>query len=587
MKIQMFIILAIFFLLLTHPQVQTSEWLKVTPVLSEKLDTIAPTIPLPVWVYFTDKGPEVTDQLVAVSDNLLPRARQRRLRSSISEDLVDFYDIPVASEYTKIVGNIVNKVRHKSRWLNAISVDATKEQISRLQQLKYVQHLDLVFRKTESLPELETHKPVISQFKITMSNYNYGLSFDQNQQINVPELHDMGYNGEGILIAMFDAGFNNLEHEALLHLNILKTWDFVNNDSIVWDEPEQQGSGNHGTYTLSVLAGYKEGMLIGPAFRANFILAKTENTTYERHIEEDSWVAAAEWVDSLGADIISSSLGYRDYFTDEEVNYSWQDMDGNTTIVTIAADIAASRGILVVNSAGNEGASSITVPNTIIAPSDGDSVLSVGSVTADGVRSSFSSMGPSASGKIKPDVMARGSSTLCASPFDQQGYMAVSGTSLSCPLVAGAAALVWQANPTLTNMQVIEVLKNTADNAESPDNAYGWGIINTYRAATYYLNSVEISESKENGIEDFALLVNYPNPFNSSTKIHYRLLKAGEVSIIIFNNMGQQIEVLYSGNQTAGLHDLNWETFEMASGVYYIVLRTQDDMHFQKALLLK
>jgi serine protease AprX len=262
-------------------------------------------------------------------------------------------------------------------------------------------------------------------------------------------------------------------------------------------------------------------------------------------------------------------------------------MDGNTTIVTIAADLEASRGILVVSSARNEGASSISIPNTIIAPSDGDSVLAVGSVTADGMRSPFSSMGPSASGKIKPDVMARGSSTVCASPSDQHGYLEVSGTSLSCPLVAGAAALVWQANPTLTNIQVLELLKNTADNADSPDNSYGWGSINAYRAAMYYLDSTEITENKGNGMEDFTLLVNYPNPFNSSIKISYHLFEAGEISIIILNNIGQQMDILYSGYQNAGLHDLSWETFEMASGIYYIVLRTQNNILTQKALSLK
>jgi serine protease AprX len=228
----MFITVVTFFLLFTHLEVQPSNQLKFSPLLLRKLDTISPNTTLTVWVYFIDKGENVTDRLLNAPENLLPKAKLHRMRSSISDNLVDFYDIPVASEYTKVVGNIVNKVRDKSRWLNAISAEATKEQITRLQQLNFVHHLDLVFSKTEPLPELKSQKPFMSQFKTVKSNYNYGCSFEQNQQINVPELHEMGYNGQGILIAMFDAGFNNQEHEALAHLNILATKDFVNNDSI-------------------------------------------------------------------------------------------------------------------------------------------------------------------------------------------------------------------------------------------------------------------------------------------------------------------------------------------------------------------
>jgi subtilisin family serine protease len=425
---------------------------KMSPGLSKSMEGSAPNESLLIWIYLKDKGPDPHKRLRSIEESLKPRARQRRIRNRPLEDLVDAYDLPVHAEYVMEIDKYVAQIRHKSRWLNAISAYASISNISLIEALPFVKKLDLVYSLKAPTPISVSDVVIPESFGKLVYNLDYGTSLDQNNQIGVPALHDMGLNGNGVLIAMLDAGFNNLAHEALSHLDIVATWDFVNGDSIVWDEPGQQGSGNHGTYTLSALAGFEEGKLIGPAFGASFLLAKTENTVGERHIEEDNWVAGAEWADSYGADIISSSLGYRDEFSSGEPNYTWQDMDGNTTIVTIGADIAANRGILVVNSAGNEGPSSESEPNTIVAPCDGDSVVAVGSVSASGVRSSFSSMGPTADGRIKPDVMARGSNTLSASSSSPNGYVSVSGTSLSCPLVAGAAALILQAKPTITNM---------------------------------------------------------------------------------------------------------------------------------------
>ncbi len=379
---------------------------------------------------------------------------------------------------------------------------------------------------------------------------------------------------------MLDAGFNNLQHEAFQQLTVLHTWDFVNNDSVVSDEPGQMGSGNHGTYTLSTLAGFKEGQLIGPAFGAGFLLAKTENTDSERHIEEDNWVAGAEWADSLGADIISSSLGYLD-FDAGEGDYTWEDMDGNTTIVTIGADIAASRGILVVNSAGNEG--SATPPqNTLVAPADGDSVLAVGAVTSGGLRAPFSSMGPTADGRIKPDVMARGVATYCASPNQPNEYVTVSGTSLSCPLVAGAAALVLQASPGITNMQIIDALHQTASQANTPDNQYGWGIINAYEAATLFSGLPD----EDNFPTTLELYPVYPNPFNSTTTIRFFLPETSNFRVDIFNLRGQRVTTLREGVKN-GFDIFRWDASAYSSGIYFIVLSANGRQKAQKAVLVK
>lgn len=556
----------------------SSSFTKISASLNLKIESSSSEELFPVWIYFIDKGNNLDNRLKITADNLLPKASKRRLQLRSHSNVVDFYDLPVLEEYVQEIRQFVRNIRHKSRWLNAISANVTKEDIPNLIGLSYVKKIDLVFCKTEPIPDIDQYMNNSMSFKKSASVHDYGPSYGQNGQINVPALHDMGYTGEGILIAMLDAGFNNLEHEALTHLDIIATWDFVNKDSIVWDEAGQLGTGNHGTYTLSALAGFNEGQLIGPAFGASFLLAKTENTDSERHIEEDNWVAAAEWADSLGAYIISSSLGYRDDFTDGDLDYSWADMDGNTTIVTIGADIAASRGILVVNSAGNEGPSIRENPNTIVAPSDGDSVLAVGAVRSDSSRALFSSMGPTADFRIKPDVMAQGLLTYCASSNNPQGYVNVSGTSLSCPLVAGAAALVWQANPTLSNMDIMEAIKNTADNADNPDNEYGWGIINAYQAAMHVLSSK---------IDPYELLVNYPNPFNSFTTIYYEILKESDIDISVYNNLGQRVEVLYSGRLSPGKYLLRWHASLNASGIYYIVLKSQDVTLIRKALFIK
>jgi serine protease AprX len=553
---------------------------KFSPRLKKIIEQNGDNVTIKAWVYFADKGSNVQSKLASAETNLTPRSMKRRLRNRGANNLVDFKDIPVNNTYIIEVKSRVQKIRHKSRWLNAVSVEANGNALKQVGQLSIVKRIDIV-REGKRKPLPEGEKPKGSQ-QFQGTQLNYGNSYDQNNQINTIPLHNMGYNGSGVLVCMLDAGFNNLQHEALTNLNILKTWDFVNGDSIVSDEPGQAGTGNHGTLTLSTLAGFKEGQLVGPAYGADFVLAKTENTDWEHNIEEDDWVAGAEWGDSLGADIISSSLGYRD-FDPGQNSYTWQDMDGNTAVSTIGADVAASRGILVVNSAGNEG-SAIFPENSLIAPSDGDSVCCVGAVNSSGNRASFSSMGPTADGRTKPDVMARGVGTVCASPYNPTGYTTASGTSLSCPLVAGAAALVLQVNPTWTNMQILDALRNTADNASNPSNTYGWGVINTYEAAFYSFTGVADGPKP---IENFDLYPAYPNPFNPSTNIRFSLSSPGQVDLAIYNNLGQKVATLVDKQMNLGEHKMNWDASGFASGVYYMMLKANEGQRIQKLLLIK
>ena len=443
------------------------------------------------WIFFGDKGPGSAEKMVAVKSALEPRAMLRRLRHHKYDEsrLIDLHDVPVHARYVQKIAARVDRIRHESRWLNAVSVEATGRALRELSEFGFVQKVDTV--KSYIFREPGTPDSSLSAQSARISQIagehvlDYGGSFGQVEQINVPVLHDRGLTGDGILICMLDGGFDNLEHQALDHIDIVDTWDFVNDDPIVWTQDDQMGEGDHGTNTLGTIAGYYPGQLIGPAYGASFLLGKTENNEWERHLEEDHWISGAEWADKKGADIISSSVGYRDRFSLGD-DYTWEDLDGKTTIVAKGANIAASRGILIVNSAGNEGPAPFPT-NTLVSPADCAQVLAAGAVNYAGTRVNFSSMGPTADGRIKPDVMAMGTYVLTADPYNESGYELVDGTSFSAPLVAGAAALVLQANPTWTNQEIMDAIKATASRAYDPNNEFGWGIVDAAAAAEYNL----------------------------------------------------------------------------------------------------
>jgi subtilisin family serine protease len=561
---------------------------KLSPALQSALRDAGQADRLPTWVFFTDKGDDLSDVLREVEDSLTPHARARRARNRGLDNLVDTYDVPVVRRYVEEVRRRGAHIRHTSRWLNAVSIEMDARAVDAITALPFVNRMDLVRVGTEPLPDPvdatsgSAMQPAPSAFLL-----DYGSSLTQNNQINVPPLHDAGYSGNGVWICMMDTGFNNLLHVAMQNIDILITHDFVNGDSIVSDEVGQMGDDNHGTQTLSTIAGYAPGELIGPAYGATYILAKTENTTWERHIEEDAWVAAAEWADSIGADIISSSLGYSDGFTHLEPNYSWSELDGNTTIVVIGADIAASRGILVVNSAGNDGL--VDEPaNTLISPADGDSVLAVGAITSTGDRAGFSSVGPTADGRIKPDVMAMGQGVRAVSPFNTTGYVNVNGTSFSCPLTAGAAALILEAKPAATNAQIMDALRQTASQAGSPDRLMGWGIVDAATAAAVISTGIGDPPTPVR----IVLHPAYPNPFNPTTTIRYELETTAHVNLTIFDVRGAVVATLVDATESPGPKSVVWtarnqDGGRLASGVYVYRLRAADAQKSRKVVLLK
>lgn len=452
---------------------------KLTAALDFQLAKKATSEDLTVWIFFTDKGDNLEQRLAVASQNIGERALARRKRSLKGKPLVTHYDIPVFPEYLEQVQPLLSKLRHQSKWLNAVSAQVNPSQLQEIAAFDFVKKIDVVRKGKRDEAEFCNNEitnvnTVTENSSAAFYNLNYGGSLTQLEQMNVPVVHDLGYTGAGMLICLMDSGFRNVETlPVFATMDVQATYDFVNDDENV-DNEGDMGTGSHGTSTLSTIGGFAEGTLIGPAYGASYLLAKTENTDSETTVEEDNWVAAAEWAEGLGADITSTSLGYIGF--DDGSGYTADSLDGNTATITIAGDILASMGVLVVNSAGNSG-NGVT---TIGAPADGFEVFAIGAVTANGTRSGFSSVGPTTDGRIKPDVMAMGSGVLAASW--NGNYNNTNGTSFSCPLVAGAAALLWEMVPTATSTEIREALRMTADNASSPNNEYGWGIINLYAA---------------------------------------------------------------------------------------------------------
>lgn len=460
--------------------------MKCTPAVERFLQSGA-SEPLKIWIYFVDHGEVdgggVSAQLSRVT--LSERALVRRMNRSHGP-LLDSRDLPVFPRYIEAVRATGCTVKRLSKYFNSLSALATRAQIEQIERLPFVMTIDRVaiFRR-KPVPDISaepqgTGAPGQPGSR-TAANPLYGPSFGQLDQINVIPLHEAGNHGEGVLIAMLDTGFNR-RHLSLNHLDVIAEWDFVNNDSITENEPgDQIDQHNHGTYTLSALGGYAPGEMIGPAWGASFVLAKTEWVGGEIIAEEDDWVRGVEWADSIGADLVSCSLGYYDWYT-------YEDLDGNTAITTKAADIAAGKGMAIVTAAGNQGP--LPWPG-IIAPSDGDSVIAVGAVDSFGVVVSFSSRGPSYDDRIKPDVAAQGLAVVCAAPWDSLGFTRTSGTSLSTPLVAGACALLLKMHPQWTPLDLLAALRASASRSSTPDNEYGWGIINAYVSALNGSTGVE------------------------------------------------------------------------------------------------
>lgn len=530
------------------------------------------------WIMFKDKGPNVAARKQNIT--LHPKTLERRKK--LFSEPVTWYDVPVHQKYINRIISVGVEVRRESKWLNALSVFASMDQIQTIAGMNFVTRIQPVAKLRRG--KHKTINNMTHNERRNSSLMDYGLAQTQIEMMNCDLAHDIGYFGQGVRILVIDTGFD-LTHEAFDSLHVIDQWDFINDDNNTANETDSEthdNQHNHGTSVLSIMGAYVPGTLIGPAFGSEYLLAKTEIVAEEIQQEEDNYVAALEWGEANGADVVNSSLGYLDW-------YSYCDMDGNTAITTIGVDIAASLGLVCVTSAGNwanedppeDPCESLSY--YISAPADADSVIAVGAVSADSLIVYFSSRGPSYDGRIKPEVSALGVGVAAANPSG--GYSEFySGTSASSPLVAGVAAVLLSANPQWTNMEVREALMMTASQADMPNNDYGYGLVNIWSAIFYNYSGSTIPPQRP---ASFSLNTVYPNPFNPSVTLSISMARASLVTINIFDINGRRITTICNELLDIGDHHFIWNATAQPSGIYIVRSTAGQTALSQKITLIK
>jgi serine protease AprX len=543
------------------------------------------------WIFFKDKGRysrlTTSEQQSVIDRHLTDRARERRLkRAMVSLNKTSAQqDLPLDEQYVSQVEQMGFTIHGKSRWFNAVSGTADVRILAEIRTLPFVESVRPVkswtfSREAETGSSTGNLPPALNPQTF---EFDYGPSAFQTQFHNIDKLHEKDLNGAGVIVAVFDTGFRiqipSLEH---IRSQLIAQYDFIQKDSITSNQPgDAPGQDGHGTYVLSVLGGLENGQLVGPAYGASFILAKTEIVNEEIHLEEDNWAMAAEWVESLGADIVSSSLGYS-IFDQGEYSYSHADMNGRTTIVTRAANRLTQLGVVVVSSAGNEGNTSW---HYITAPADGFYVLAVGALNSSNEVADFSSRGPTFDGRIKPDVCALGVNVYGATTGGS--YQRASGTSASCPLTAGIVAQVLQAVPELNLLNILDILKGSSDSALNPDNNRGWGKVDALAAWTLATGGTfKRPEAYYAGSPR-------PNPYLRNSGVIFFPVDLPESALIridIYNILGQLVARLnYHGTHSQNLVVWDVRNFSghiVPDGMYVYWIHTDKWEKFGKITII-
>ena len=547
--------------------------------------------PSPVWITFADKGergPEdIARALGRARAELSPRSLERRRRTGV-DPLVDERDISLWAPY-------LDQLRARglvpfatSRWMNRVAVQVPGARLAEVAALPFVSRLHPVERATRALDPPDeggalrsTPGPACGTCAIATHSINYGLNAPAVNQLNVAAVHDSGYIGTGVLVCIIDDGFNyHDKDEALAPVVIAPGFerDFVDGDTYTQDTLSATNC-HHGTWVMGCIAGNKPGTYVGTAPGAQYALARTEVDATESTIEMVYWGMAAEWADSLGADLITTSLGYNT-FDGGVGSYTYADMNGHTTNIAQAAEIAASKGILVVAAAGNEGN---TPWRKIVSPADvnGDSLIAVGAVNSSGLRASFSSFGPSSDGRIKPDLMALGSSNaLVGVGGNPQAYESHSGTSFSTPLLAGLAACMIQARPGFTPTTIIRALRETASRATTPDTLVGYGIPDGLKALRWTIAGLGVPgpPAMPLGIQ---LLGPNPHQVCDAPSVVRFALGAGapaaaHARVSVYDAQGRRVTDLFDGSLAQGQwREASWDGRDTsgrltATGLYFI-----------------
>ena len=501
------------------------------------------------WIYFTDK-PNVDAAIANPLSILTQKAIDRKQNHNIA---IDERDVPVNEAYiTDIKSQTGIVVMAKSKWFNAVHVRGTEDAINVLGNLTFVDRIDFA---NQNLNTSLRSASVFNKTEIEESTiaFTYGDTQNQVEMINVDELHLSDFTGQGITIAVMDAGFPNVNtmdaFQRLRENGGLKGgYDFVDRTTAVYDFADN----NHGTKVLSTMAGFIANEFVGTAPDASYYVFRTEDSGSENPVEESYWVEAAERADSLGVDMINTSLGYQTY-DNPNYNYTPADMNGQTTYITKGASIAAEKGILVVVSAGNSGA---TDWQTVGAPADSPLVLSIGGVNADGDYVSFSSQGSAAQiGYQKPDVVARAGLAFVID--DNNVIVQNNGTSFSAPILCGGIAALWEAIPEVSPTEVMNYVRQSASQYMNPDHFLGYGIPDLNVAQSLAV----IDHNQE--LQAFKI---YPNPVTSNLNIEVPI-GIDQMEVSVYNQIGQRIL-----SQSIFKNSKHLNVSGLASGVYVIEL---------------
>ena len=503
------------------------------------------------WVQFTDKNnsPYSIDNPEAY---LSERALQRRANQGIG---IDEYDIPVNPQYLQAVANCGAQLLNPSKWLNGVSVYTNNSNvIDAIHALEFVETV----RSCPNDPKAQELKErwMANEMKAVESPRNmygyYGGGATQIYQLNATVLHDSGYQGQGMIIAILDGGFigtdthpcfDNMREEGRL----LGVRDFVYGSKSVYSQS------THGTSCLSTMAAYVPNTFVGTAPKASYFLIHTEDGYTENIIEEYNWVSGAELADSIGADICSTSLGYVG-FDMSQWDHPFEHFDGKTAPASIGAEIAASRGMVCLNAAGNDGDGVCTLG----IPADAEHILTIGAVDGNGNRAYFSSVGPTYDERIKPDVMAMGQDTYVASGSDGDYYNG-SGTSFATPVLAGAVTCLRQAYPYVSVQEFCDIIRQCGNRANNPNVRYGYGIPDLGMA-------LELLHVEDNPMQAEQIINVYPNPAKGEVRV---TLKEGHnADITVYDSTGRRL-FNYDFN---GLNHTSLENFlnTLGAGIYFV-----------------
>jgi len=478
------------------------------------------------WVYFTDKDGNGY-QIDQPENFLSERSIDRRAWQDLG---IDHRDLPVNGAYVQELRDMGVQVKHISKWLNGIvMIDADETLFQQVLQKTFTDTLPW-FPETDDL-WLPPH-PGGTRFEPPLDDppgFQYGVAMEQVSMLRMDLVHDLGYTGKGVWIGVLDAGFKNVDSlpsfEAMIaEGRLLGTRNFVNEKSVF------RSSSAHGMNVLSTMGGEWDGYMVGTAPHASYLLCMTENTAQETRIEEIAWIEAAEYADSLGIDVINTSLGYSD-MDGEKYDYSYRDMDGRTTFISRAASLAASRGIIAVNSAGNEGNKPWYY---ITAPADATDIFTVGAVDSTNEIGAFSSRGPSFDARVKPDVTAMGVAS--GVQYQNGGLARGSGTSFSSPILAGSVASLWQAYPELTVKEMIHMVRQAGDCAKNPDSTCGFGLPDFLLA---YFSITDIPIRTVPGHLEI-----YPNPARDMIMIKVPGQSTGLQTLRFYDFSGRMVHVM-------------------------------------------